>query len=172
MQKGKSVNKKWSLIVSHSIFLSREERYKVAEGETIEAYGSSLPVWVSQSTGKTSEPATEVFCKYLLVNKDSEEEPKNIKYTKEIQGYKIFLPKCEEIEMPDEWENLSVIEKDIWNEVNPKTPSIKNLKDYKDNGGKSLYFEEANKIKRKVGVLNVVHSISIKSNEFLNESLL
>jgi hypothetical protein len=54
-----------TLTVSHNIFLTKKQRYELSVVEsTLEVIGISFPVWFYK--GKTSEPAKEVFCKYIL----------------------------------------------------------------------------------------------------------
>jgi hypothetical protein len=56
-----------------------------ANKEKIEVIGASVPVWFYR--GNTSEPAKEIFSKYILTNLETNEA---ILRTKE--GYQINLP--------------------------------------------------------------------------------
>ena len=55
-----------TLATSHNIYLTHEDRYALVKGQTVESVGVSVPVWFIKGT--TSEPAVEVFCKYVLTN--------------------------------------------------------------------------------------------------------
>jgi hypothetical protein len=79
-----------ALFVTHSIFLTEDEASKVADGQTISTTGHCVPVWVDAKTGKTTEPAKEVFCHYVLHNSGSLEREVKIIPKK---GYEIYLPK-------------------------------------------------------------------------------
>lgn len=73
------------LIASHNIFLNNDERESLFRGETIQTTGVYVPVWFKR--GNTTEPASEIFCKYKIkVNK------KNISLKKIPQGFEIGLP--------------------------------------------------------------------------------
>ena len=164
--------KKWGLFITHNVFLSRKERYQLADGETIETIGVSLPVWITQQTGKTSEPASEVFCNYQLINGEEWQFPK---YDYKLKGYKIHLPQdVPEPERPsdDEWRLMNAEEQELWYQMYMPPPSIKRLKDESDGGCRYLRFDEHEKIKRKSGQLTVVHLIQLKTIEELEESLL
>lgn len=78
--------KMFCLTIAHNIFLTREERYKLADDEptTIEVIGYNVPVWTNGS--KSSEPAEEIFCKYYITNKKNPEAVKSSK-----NSYTIFL---------------------------------------------------------------------------------
>ncbi|NIQ13767.1 MAG: hypothetical protein GTO02_04995, partial [Candidatus Dadabacteria bacterium] len=45
------------LVISHNLFLTKEQRYKWHDGEDLEVVGVSVPVWLDEK--KSSEPATE-----------------------------------------------------------------------------------------------------------------
>ena len=55
-----------TLVISHNINLSREERYNLHQGKPVTTVGVSVPVWFEK--GNTSEPAQEVFVLYRLTN--------------------------------------------------------------------------------------------------------
>lgn len=58
-------NKSICLTISHNVFLTREERYALVGGKSIRKIGVSVPIWLKKS-GKTDEPAEEIFCWYEL----------------------------------------------------------------------------------------------------------
>jgi len=105
-----------TLTISHNIFLTKEERYKLTSKENIETIGISTPVWFSR--GNTSEPAKEVFCKYTITN-DETDAP--ISPTE--NGYRINLPK-----------------------VIDDQSAEKKLLDVSDGGAECLFYREFNKI--------------------------
>lgn len=58
------MSKQVCLTVAHNIFLTREQRYALVNGETVNTTGVSVPVWFKDS--KTNEPAQEIFCVYII----------------------------------------------------------------------------------------------------------
>src|SRR4051812_20500937 len=54
-----------TLTVNHNIFLTRDQRYKVARGEQVEVTGVCVPVWFTKDF--STEPAVEVFCRYHVM---------------------------------------------------------------------------------------------------------
>src|SRR5262252_8141079 len=78
-----------TITVLHNIFLTRDERYKLASGEDVETVGVSVPVWFHR--GKTTEPAVEVFCKYKLTN-----APVQTPITSIDGGYLVNVPQADE----------------------------------------------------------------------------
>ena len=79
-------NRSICLTVSHNVFLSREQRYALVADKAVRTLGVSVPVWLKKS-GKTDEPAEEVFCWYELHPADAF----GITWTDE--GYVIYLSK-------------------------------------------------------------------------------
>jgi len=131
-----------TLIISHSIYLSKQERYDLAlEKKPIDIIGVSLPVWFKK--GSTSEPAEEIFCHYRLTNQNPDYAIKSLN-----DGYQINIPN-----IPGE--NLSA----------------KNLLDIKDDGCAWLAFKQYNKVRRDRRNYAVLHCVEIKPIETLNETL-
>jgi len=100
-------SKKVLLSISHNIALTMEQREKVADRETIEVIGVSVPVWVAldrqNKQGVTSEPASEVFCKYWITN---EKEDTPIQFHK--KGYKINVP-----QLPEDYEEKTLTDEEL-----------------------------------------------------------
>ena len=59
-------NRSTCLTVAHNIFLTQEERYALIETGNVQTIGISVPVWLKR-TGRTDEPAEEVFCEYEII---------------------------------------------------------------------------------------------------------
>ncbi len=134
-----------TLNVSHNIFLTKSQRYEISNsGSIIEAIGVSVPVWFI--AGKTSEPAKEVFCKYVLSINDSKKA-----ISKFAEGYIINLPK--------KLENINISISDI-------------LKDEKDGGKEMLQYKEYSSSKRKLVKYNVVHIVEIYDESILLNSII
>ena len=157
-----------TLVVSHNITLTREQRYKLHAGETIDVVGVSVPVWFEK--GSTSEPANEVFASYKLMN-DKQASP-----IKTVQGgYHINMPQpnpeaeAEIKEMPPEV--LSTLG------INANFPNAKSLLDFKDGGSEYLQFRQYAKTNLVVDgtktrtPLNIVHCVEIRPIEDLIETL-
>jgi hypothetical protein len=137
-----------TLTVSHNIFLDRNQRYSLFNGNAIEVTGVSIPVWYYQ--GITSEPANEIFCTYKLIPDDNKI---HINYNK--SGYEMFLPLSA---YQPEGDNSSPI-------------SLKNILDLKDGGIAWLAFRQFGKAKKNNRTINIVHFVEIKTIEELDSSI-
>ena len=130
-----------TLTVAHVILLDQDQRYKIADGEELTIVGVSIPTWYYN--GETSEPATEVFCKYKIIPTKYKVFVKHTTY-----GYEIQLP----LETHDPETNIR----------NPIT--LKNIRNIKDGGMEWLAFRQFGKIKRKnKKTIDIVHFVEIKS---------
>lgn len=135
-----------TLSISHLIFLTKQQRYDYFDGKDIEVVGVSLPVWMNKT--KTSEPATEVFVKYTLLNRD---EKPLVKHN--YEGYEIVLNS-------DYGKN----EHDY--------PCIKELLDIKDGGTEWIAFKQNRRLRMKSGKeLTLIHFVQIKSIEDLENTI-
>lgn len=160
-----------TLIVSHLIFLTKEERYKLAEGVAVETVGVSIPVWIINQGKKalTSEPAIEVFCRYYLTN-----EIDGGLLSKDREGFKVNMPQLPRGYRPpkelanDEWRVMSVVDQINWHDKNKIPATAKSLLDYNDGGSGSLRFYQVNKQGRST---KEMHFIDIKSIEVLKNTL-
>lgn len=130
------------------MFLTRQQRYNLADNEEVEVVGVSVPVWYYQ--GKTSEPGNEVFVKYQLCPTDHKIFVKH-----NDTGYEIYLP------------HKSFNPED--NRANPFT--IRNLLDEKDGGISWIAFRQFGKAKKNKRTVNIIHYIEIKTVEELMASL-
>lgn len=166
-----------TLSISHSIFLTRRQRYSLYGGKKVLVIGGSLPVWFYKGT--TSEPAEEVFCRYIITNKKA---AASIKIGK--TGYNINLPQFpdnyKEPELSnDKWREMSVEERNQWYRNNPYPLTANRLLDLKDKGSESMHFrinETRTLINSETGkstdwAIKVVHLISIKDINLLLDSL-
>ena len=155
-----------TIAISHHIYLSREDRYSLFKGNTIEVIGVSVPVWFLKGT--TSEPAIEVFCKYTLTNSE-EDYP----VTAFIKGYKINLPQVPAIisSRPNNWEEMTMAEQDKWSKEHPYPSLPIDLLDAKDGGIGCLRFKKYSKIKENEKRLNTIHAVEIYPIEKLINSL-
>lgn len=146
-----------TLTISHYIYLRREERYKLHNGESLEITGISVPVWFHR--GNTSEPAKEIFCKYKLTN-----EPTNKIIVSTEEGYQINLP--QKLELGGE-----NVPKEVQDVVSVKLGTSERLLDTKDGGSELLEFRQYNKIKKDIQEFNVVHFVEIKPYELLRDTM-
>lgn len=159
---------KLSLSVSHHLFLSREQRYSIHNKEPVETIGASIPVWFYKGT--TSEPAEEIFCRYILVN----EGKKCI--LSDLEGYTINLPSIpDDWERPelsnDEWRTMSQKQKEKWYEKYKRPESSLDLLDLQDGGGKQLIFTVRHLRKMKGHQTLITHTVIIKDEVELLETL-
>jgi len=133
------------LTISHYIYLTKEERYKLFDQVPVKTVGVNVPVWFNR--GDTSEPAKEVFCRYNIFNNITASSIKPLK-----DGYDIYLPK---------------------DFINFKTDSSGafRLLDVEDGGCEELVFKQQSKVVRENKTYSVVHFIEIKPIETLFQTL-
>lgn len=132
-----------TVIVSHNIYLTRDQRYKLHNREVIDVIGINVPVAIKGNS--TTEPACEIFTHYKLKN-ELQFNKNLVKHNK--MNYEINLP-----------------QNPLYSEVSEA------LLDIRDKGSESLYF--ALKQRSKIGNKSFlfVHLVDIKSIEFLNQTL-
>lgn len=160
------------LIISHNIFLSKEERYDLIAHKPIEIVGVSLPAWFSMQ--HNTKPSHEIFCKYAIYNNPNEPSGTiiNIK-----EGYRINLPQLPkdwlspERMSNEEWRNLSDYELSIYyNKISmPKTAF--SLKNKNDSGSEYLQFKYLGDYQCLDKCIHTMHFCEIKSIELLQASL-
>lgn len=126
-----------ALFVTHNLFFTEDQIKQLISGSSVKLIGHCVPVWVDAKTGRTTEPASEIFCEYLVHN--SKEKSRDIKLSTK-KGYEIFVPNDETWTPPSEvsLEELSTMtseqrsdfmkERDAWWFSNPRPPHIENLK--------------------------------------------
>lgn len=125
-----------ALFVTHSVFLTEDEAKSLASGGTLETTGHCVPVWVEAKTGRTTEPANEIFCLYRINNLEGSERDVKILPRK---GYEFFLPHCSSWKPPPapDYEKMSVWpsedrvalmkELDRWWFSNPRPPDASDV---------------------------------------------
>ena len=145
------------LCVSHNIFLDRDQRYAIYEGNEIEVVGVSVPVWIEK--GETNEPASEVFCKYSI-KCDNRSFQKNIEILED--GYEIRIFKN------NIFDGLSnKIKKYFKSKDTSHIPTAKSLLDIKDGGSEWINFKSYEMHEN----YTLVHSVEIQKIENLLNSL-
>lgn len=156
-----------TLIISHNIYLTRDERYELASGKDITVVGISIPVWFYK--GNTSEPAPEIYCKYMLSNK-----PNEYPVCTYEQGYKINLQQIpQNIELkkkPKNWNEYSLNQRIEWYKRYNYPISGNDLLDVEDGGLEFLQYNHYNKIVGINGTINATHVIHINKLELLLNS--
>jgi hypothetical protein len=151
-----------SLVIHHNLYLTREQRYALHARQDVECVGVAVPVWVSGAS--TSEPAKEVFCRYLLKN-TGEQIP--IKLVPD--GFELVLPDHKAVSRPsivaDQWIEPTEEEKAALQA--PGTSSI-NLLDLADGGTGTLMYREHSKITYDQGDrVTIVHLVQARPIELL-----
>lgn len=144
-----------TLTISHYIYLTKEQRYALNDGDEVEVVGICVPVWFDKGT--TSEPAHEIFCKYKLTN------PKtgvNIKQSED--GFVLVLPS-------EDTESFAEEEKN--NSLKIKLGASESLLDFKDGGRECSEFRLYQKLLINKNLYHLIHFIDIKSKEILIDSL-
>lgn len=159
------------LILSHNIYLTRQERYALIEQETIDVVGVCLPVWFTIKY--LTAPTEEVFCKYSISNFGPEQDIKVVG-----GGYQINLPQIPSDWIPaepltnEQWRDMSENEKRIWYKRNSTPKNAKWLADVCDGGGEQLYFRQVTSLYENKTKIKLVHFVSIKTIEILTESVI
>lgn len=163
------MSKGLGIIIHHNIFLTREQRYAIHDGQDISTPGVSVTVWCR---GKVvSEPASEVFCRYLLRNLGKDEP---IKMTKE--GFEICLPNKPPVVgkiSNDVWRSLDAEGREEYYSVFKNGASTYNLLDIREGGSECLMYRDNNKIHYADDdePIIVIHLIQIRDVKVLEESL-
>jgi hypothetical protein len=142
-----------TLTISHHVYLSREDRYKLHNREDIEAIGVSVPVLFDK--GNTSEPAREVFCRYKLTN-----NLPNRAITTFDAGYCINLPQLNSTEDQDDYSVFAA-----------KYGSSERLLDIKDGGVEYSEFKQYHNAYIDGVAMTILHYVEIKDLEYLIETI-
>jgi hypothetical protein len=161
-----------SLTINHNIHITREQRYLLYNGHTVETVGISIPVWLTDEF--TSEPAKEIFCKYTLKNDKDGDKP--IQINKD--GYEITLPyrtgKTVRKLSDRDWLKLSMKKPEVLNKYYSQQlqeRSCSDLLDLEDGGGKCLIYREQDKFIISKKTFNVMHYIKIDDMQELLNSI-
>jgi hypothetical protein len=129
-----------TLAISHEIYLTRDQRYRLAAGDSVSVTGISVPVWYAK--GKTNEPAREVFCNYIIHNSPNAEDQIYFR----MDGYEFNIPQLPgDFVMPpeisnEEWSALTQEQREALGEERYVPPHAANLLDLKDGGTENLIF--------------------------------
>lgn len=128
--------------VSHNIFLTREERYLIHDGKSVETTGIAIiNEFSSNDKEEKQEILKEIFCKYVI-SYCKENVP--VQITSEGFVVKIpHRPKKTIVELTDE-DFLKLNSREYNNLFKKNTSEIssKNLLDLKDGGDESLIYRE------------------------------
>ena len=154
-----------ALFVTHHLFLTEEQIAEVVSGKTVEAVGHCVPVWVDAKTGKTTEPASEVFCSYKIHN--CREKSCDVDVVPK-RGYDVYIPNVSSWRPPEDLDlkKMADMTREKWWFNNPKPPDAENLK--------SGYLRfEVKKTKQKAGrrEYSAQHMVEIASLSRLEKSL-
>lgn len=159
------------LSIAHNLFITEQDAMRLYQGEDIEIVGHCLPVWYL--AGNTSEPAEEVFCKYILTN-----NLKNYAIKIEKDGFKINMPQLpvdyKPPVTPDDTAWLKMTEEDRikWYAAQAEAPpTARNLLPSNLGGFEFLHFKEYNKIKKNDNFTTVIHIVEIKYQKVLFDSM-
>jgi len=124
------------LFITHHVFLTDEQISELVSGSPVSCIGHCVPVWVDAKTGRTTEPAKEVFCGYGLFN-----SPDRLSAVELVKGrgYSVWLPRATGWKPPDpldfggmaEWSSEKrtefLKERDAWWFNNPRPPDAEDL---------------------------------------------
>lgn len=158
------------LSIVHNIFLNEEDLTLLRSGKDIEIIGVSLPVW---SFGMvTSEPAEEVFCKYLISNNLEKNQPDTIKTLKD--GYKLYLPDyCQKMKLPINPLNLQELSEEDKTKCVMEDNQIFLIKESNvlSEDSEFIFYEQIHKIKEDRKVRLVTHVVKISKLKDFFDSL-
>lgn len=133
-----------TIAISHIIYLNKQERYNLYNGEKVTKVGFFVPVCFYK--GLTSEPAYEIFCKYNLSN---DKEFRSIEKFRNGFDINIF----------SEFENKDYLSNPI------------GLLDGIDGGVESFQFKEQGQIYFKNNIYTVIHTVIIEDESVLQASM-
>lgn len=145
------------LTISHFLYLTRDQRYRIHAGEPVETVGVSVPVWFLK--GNTSEPARELFCKYKITN-----DPINKAIITGEEGYTINLPQKIDLKPEDKVD-------ESFREAMKNLPTSEKLLDPKDKGTANLHFKQYNQIIIDSIEFSVIHIVELQNEDYLIDSL-
>jgi hypothetical protein len=122
--------------VTHHVFLTDDQISDLVSGSPVSCLGHCVPVWIDAKTGRTTEPAKELFCRYRLFNSD--EKSMAVERIKG-EGYSVWLPRTRGWSPPDplDFEEMSgwssekraelLKKRDEWWFNNPRPPDAEDL---------------------------------------------
>jgi len=148
-----------TLIVSHYIYLNREQRYGLHEGKPQEVVGVAIPVWFNK--GNTSEPAAEVFCRYTLSN-----DRQGVHIHKNEEGFKINLPNLQELNGVD-----VPVDSMLKKTIQQRLGTSDMLLDLDDGGQEACEFKFYEKLLIGSENHHLVHFVEIKPEAILIDTL-
>lgn len=161
-----------TLALIHNIYLTKQERHHLHLGKTQTVVGVQVPVW--HQRGRSSEPAVEIFCRYVLHN--DPEMGTEIKQSS--WGYEFNVPQLkhddtvlEEIDN-DTWRKMTLTQKELYYQKYPDVPSSKKLLDPKDGGSGRINFNQQAIQSVNSARVNVLHYVRIESMDSLINSIL
>jgi hypothetical protein len=156
------------LVLHHNLFLTRDQRYALHAGQDVETVGTTVSVWCRGSV--TTEPAKEIFCRYLIRNLGQDLPIKMVN-----DGFEIALPNRQPLTSQisnDLWRQLSEKEWDEFYQMFRDGASTSNLLNVEDGGSACLMYREHNKIRYMddVSLLTIIHLIQIRDYQILEDS--
>lgn len=124
------------LFITHHIFLTEDQKATLMSANRVSCVGHCVPVWVDAKTGKTTEPAKEIFCWYEVLNvADKTNEIALI----DSRGYQVWLPRASSWRPPPpinfeamaDWTEEKradfLKERDLWWFNNPRPPDAEDV---------------------------------------------
>ena len=149
-----------TLTISHHIYLTNEQRYKIHEGEPLSLDGVAIPVWFYK--GNTSEPAQEIFCHYLLKN---DKTGTSITFNAKEGKFIVNMPHVEIIS------NDSEVDQNFKKVVQSKVGTSDNLLEIKDGGTGFCEFKFYQKFEIDKKLHHLIHFVEIKPIDILTDTL-
>ena len=158
-----------TLTISHHIYIDRQQRHALHNGETLEVTGVAIPVWFQK--GNTTEPAPELFCRYKLSN-----DRKGATIARTTTGFHINLPHLELLGdlKKQEDENDPELDK-MYDEVlkayQRKYGTSEMLLDFEEGGIERSEFTYQYKVDIDNKLHYALHFVEIKPIEMLQDTL-
>ena len=149
-----------TLTISHHIYLTDEQRYKIHNGESLSLQGIAIPVWFYK--GSTSEPAQEIFCHYTLKNDKS---GTNVTFSAKEGRFIVNMPHIEIIS------GDAKIDYNFKKVVQNKVGTSDNLLDPKDGGTGFCEFKFYHKLEIDKKLHHLIHFVEIKPIDMLDDTL-
>lgn len=158
-----------TLTISHHIYLDKNQRHTLHEGQSVEVTGVAVPVWFKK--GNTTEPAPEIFCRYKLTN-----DRKGTMVIRTTTGFHINLPSLELLgelkkEKHEDGPEFDKLYEEVLKAYQKQYGTSEMLLDFEEGGMERSEFKYYNKVDIDNKLHYAVHFVEIKPIEILLDTL-
>lgn len=159
----------FAVTFQHHIFIEKELRNSLLDGNPIETVGMFTPVWFWR--GKTSEPAAEIFAQYTLIN----DLASDISVNQNPKGFtiNIGMPWAFYVDQLSDEQLASMSERRLerWHLKNAPIYDLMNLADKEHGGNERLSFSRKESRDESGMMVDILHFIKIADVEQLESTI-